>query len=73
MADIKWSDIRPQEGGIGILTVVPEGAQEVPADVLARFKSTKGLGRTVKRLQPEFCVRTIAGKVYMVPVTALKK
>ena len=70
---IDWEGIRPQEGGIGILTAVPEGAQEVPADVLARFKSTKGLGRTVKRLQPEFCVRTIQGTVYLVPVKALKK
>ena len=69
-----WADIKPQEGGIGILTSVPEGAEEVPADVLARFKSTKGLGRTVKRLfDGSKCVRTINGTVFLVPTSALKK
>lgn len=70
MTSINWADIKPQEGGIGILTTVPEGAEEVPADVLARFKSTKGLGRTVKRLRPDFMVRTIQGTVYLVPRNA---
>lgn len=72
MDAIQWEDVKPGEG-IGVLKSVPEGSEEVPADVLARFKSTKGLGRTVKRLFPDRRVRTINGTVFIVPASAVEK
>lgn len=64
-----WNEIRP-----GVTAGVPDGAEEVPAEVIARFKSTRGLGRTVKSLyKGTKAVRTIEGTVYLIPATPKAK
>lgn len=70
---INWDDIKPSASFVS-LTEVPSGSERVPVAVLALYKGTKGLGRTIKRkTNGRMAVRTINGVVYAVPVTALNR
>lgn len=65
--DINWDAIVPTSVTVN---EVPDDAEVVPAEVLARFESTKGLGRTVKRVSGGTQkVKTIEGVTYLIPVS----